>query len=323
MAKKKKILITGGVGFIGSNFVHYMLQKHPEYDITVLDKLTYAGRIENIEDVLPKITFIKGDICNEEDVEKASDCDIIVNFAAESHVDRSILEASAFIKTNIEGTYVLLEMARRQKISKFLQISTDEVYGSTVSGTFKETDALNASSPYSASKAGAELLVLAYHRTYNLPVMITRSSNNFGPYQYPEKLIPVLIINAMHDKPLPIYGDGSNVRDWLYVYDNSSAIDIILHKGKFGEIYNIGSGQEKRNIAIANLILEALSKPSSLIKFVKDRPGHDFRYSMDCQKIRAMGWKPNHSFEKALQNTIRWYKENASWWVPLLKREIG
>ena len=311
---RMKILITGGAGFIGSNFVRYMIEKYPDDEIVVLDKLTYAGRKENLQDVMDKITFITGDICNKEDVEKVGDCDVIFNFAAETHVDRSIEDAGIFVKTDVLGTHTLLEYARRYDIDRYIQISTDEVYGSTMEGSFKETDILDPSSPYSASKAGADLLVMAYYKTYGLPVLITRSSNNFGPYQYPEKLIPVLILKAMQDEPLPIYGEGLNVRDWIYVENNCEAIDFVFQKGEIGEIYNIGAGNERTNIEIANLILRTLNKPKSLIRFVKDRPGHDFRYSLDCEKIKELGWSAKYNFDEALKGTIRWYVDN-EWWL--------
>jgi len=316
---KMRIIITGGAGFIGCNFVRYMLKRYPTEEIVVLDKLTYAGRLENLQDVMDKITFIKGDICNKEDVEKVGDCDIIFNFVAETHVDRSIIDAGVFVKTDVLGTYTLLEYARRYDVEKYIQISTDEVYGSIEKGSFKEDDILDPSSPYSASKAGADLLVKAYYKTYGLPVLITRSSNNFGPYQYPEKLIPVLILNALHEKSLPIYGEGKNIRDWIYVLDNCEAIDLIFQKGKIGEIYNIGTGNEKTNIEIANLILKGLNKPKSLIEFVMDRPGHDFRYSLNCEKIKKLGWKPKVRFEEGIEKTIKWYVENRWWWEPLLQ----
>lgn len=315
-----KILITGGAGFIGCNFVRYMLKKYPDDEITVLDKLTYAGRLENLQDVMDRITFVKGDICDEEDVKKAGHCDVIFNYAAETHVDRSITEAGVFVKTDVIGTYNLLEYARKLDVGKYIQIGTDEVYGSTKKGSFKEDDLLDPSSPYSASKAGADHLARAYHKTYGLPVVITRSSNNFGHYQYPEKLIPVLILNALHNEPLPIYGEGKNIRDWIYVMDNCEAIDFIFQKGKIGEVYNIGAGNEKPNIEIANLILEELGKPESLIKFVKDRLGHDFRYSLNCKKIKRLGWKPRHRFGDALKETIKWYVENEWWWKGLTGR---
>ena len=305
-----RFLITGGAGFIGCNFVRYMLEKYPDDEIAVLDKLTYAGRLENLQEVMNKITFIKGDICDNEDVKKVGDCNVIFNFAAETHVDRSILDAGVFVKTDVLGTYTLLEYARKHDVEKYIQISTDEVYGSIDKGSSSEEDVLDPSSPYSASKAGADLLVKAYHRTHGLPVFITRSSNNFGPYQYPEKLIPVLILKAMHDEPLPIYGDGRNVRDWIYVLDNCAGIDTVFQKGKIGEIYNIASGNEKQNIEIANMILEELEKPKSLIKFVDDRHGHDKRYSLNIEKVRKLGWNSKYRFEDAVKETIRWYKEN-------------
>jgi dTDP-glucose 4,6-dehydratase len=314
-----RILVTGGAGFIGSNFVRYMLHKHPDYKIIVLDKLTYAGRLENLQDTKNKIQFIKGDICHKQAVDKAiRGCQAIFNFAAETHVDRSIIDAGSFVKTDILGTYTLLETARKHGVDKFIQISTDEVYGSVESGSFKETDILEPSSPYSASKAGADLLVKAYHKTYNLPVLITRSSNNFGPFQYPEKLIPVLILNALQNKPLPIYGDGKNIRDWLYVEDNCEGIELVLQEGKAGETYNLASGNERMNLEIAELILKELNKPPSLIQFVKDRPGHDFRYSLDTTKVRDLGWKPGTDFEQGLKRTIKWYQDNKWWWKPLL-----
>jgi dTDP-glucose 4,6-dehydratase len=314
-----RILITGGAGFIGSNFVHYILRKHAEDEVIVLDKLTYAGNISNLKDVWKEITFIKGDICDRELVAQvAKDVDAIINFAAETHVDRSILEPEPFLMTNVIGTQVLLEAARKFNHEKFVQISTDEVYGSILHGSFKEEDPLCPSSPYAASKAAADMLVHSYYVTYGLPVVITRSTNNFGPYQHPEKLIPKLIINALRNEPLPIYGDGRNVRDWLYVIDNCEAIDLVLREGKIGETYNIGAGNEKMNIEIANIILEELGKPKSLIKFVEDRPGHDRRYSVNCEKIRALGWKPRHDFMTALRATIQWYVENEFWWKCLV-----
>ena len=315
---RSRILITGGAGFIGSNFVRYILNNHAEYDVVVLDKLTYAGRMENLQDILDKITFIKGDICSQDDIARVGDCRAIFNFAAETHVDRSIADAAVFVKTDVLGTYNLLEYARKHRIERFVQISTDEVYGSTEQGSFNEEANMAPSSPYSASKAGADLLVLAYYRTYGLPVLITRSSNNFGPNQHPEKLIPLLVLNAFCDKPLPIYGDGLNVRDWIYVMDNCTAIDMVFQKGKLGEIYNISSGAERKNIEVAHLILEALGKPESLIRFVSDRLGHDRRYSLSCEKLTNLGWKPSYDFEPALEKTIRWYQGNNWWWQPLL-----
>jgi len=315
-----RILITGGAGFIGSNFVRYLTRKHRDYDLTVLDKLTYAGRIENLKDILDKIKFVKGDITNEKDVENAEkNMDAIINFAAETHVDRSIVDPENFVRTNFFGTYVLLEFARKHDVKRYLQISSDEVYGSIEKGSFLERDALHPSSPYSACKAGADLLVQAYHKTYQLPVLITRTTNNFGPYQYPEKLIPLFILRAHRNEPLPIYGDGMNIRDWIYVEDNSAAIDTVFEKGKTGEIYNIGAGNEKTNLEIAKLIVKQLGKPESLITFVKDRPGHDRRYSLETTKIRRLGWKPKHEFQAALKKTIDWYLNNEWWWKPLLR----
>jgi len=315
-----KILVTGGAGFIGSNFIHFMFRQHPKDKIVVLDKLTYAGNLNNLKTVVKKIEFIKGDICDRKLVEKvAKEIDVVINFAAESHVDRSIAEPEPFLTTNVLGTQVLLEAARKFDHEKFVQISTDEVYGSVAKGSFREGDSLRPSSPYAASKAAADMLAHSYFATYGLPVLITRSTNNFGPYQHPEKLIPKLIVNAMSNKPLPIYGDGKNVRDWLYVIDNCEAIDLVLRKGKSGEIYNVGAGNEKINLELANLILKELGKPKSLIKFVKDRPGHDLRYSLNCTKIRKLGWRAKTSFEDGIRRTIKWYKENRWWWAPLVK----
>lgn len=306
------MLITGGAGFIGSNFVHYMLDKY-DHEIVVLDKLTYAGNIENLVDVIGNIHFIKGDICKEEDVKVAmKDCDVVINFAAESHVDRSIEDPGVFVKTDVFGTYTLLEYARKYEVNRYLQISTDEVYGSIEKGSFTEESRLNPSSPYSASKAGGDMLVGAYYKTYGLPVLITRSTNNFGPYQYPEKLIPLFITNALNDKPLPLYGDGQNVRDWLYVLDNCRGIDLVLRKGRLGETYNISGGVEKTNLEITHMILDILKKPKSLIKFVEDRLGHDRRYSLDSSKIKKLGWEPICNFEDALRETVEWYAQKFS-----------
>ncbi|ABO35612.1 dTDP-glucose 4,6-dehydratase [Methanococcus maripaludis C5] len=302
-----KILVTGGAGFIGCNFVRYMVQNY-DYEIMVLDKLTYAGNLENLSDISGKIEFIQGDICSEEDVSKAmKDVDSIIHFAAESHVDNSIKNPENFVKTNIFGTYTLLEYARKFGIDKFLHVSTDEVYGSTENGFFKEEDRLDPSSPYSATKAGSDLLVNAYHKTYGLNTFITHCGNNFGPYQYPEKLIPVLIKKAIRNEKLPIYGDGLNVRDWIYVEDHCTGIDTVFNKGNYGEVYNIGSGYEKTNLEIVKFILNELDKPESLIEFVTDRPGHDRRYALDSTKMRDLGWTPKWGFEKALKFTINWY----------------
>lgn len=314
------ILVTGGAGFIGSNFIRYVLNKHPDCRIINLDKLTYAGNLDNLRDIEKNknYTFVKGDICDKEIVEKLTkNCDIIINFAAETHVDRSIIDAGSFVKTDVFGAYVLLNAAKKFGIKKFIQISTDEVYGSIDKGSFKETDNLNPSSPYSASKASADMLVMSYHTTFNFPTIITRSSNNFGQYQYPEKIIPFFILRALNDESLPLYGDGMNVRDWLFVLDNCEAIELILNKGKSGEIYNIGSGNEMTNKELTLLILKELEKPESLIKFVEDRPGHDRRYSLNCDKIGKLGWKPRHEFLDVLKKTVQWYKDSEWWWKPL------
>ena len=317
-----RILVTGGAGFIGSNFVHYTLKEHPDYEIVVLDKLTYAGRRENLQNVWNKITFIKGDITVRNDVlEAARGCNSIVNFAAETHVDRSILQAGTFVLTDVLGAYNLLETAREIGISRFVQISTDEVYGHILKGSFKETDRLNPRNPYSASKAGAELLCQAYFETYGLPVLITRSSNNYGPYQHPEKLIPKTIINALLNRPIPVYGTGKNVRDWLYVEDNCEALDTVLHKGTLGEIYNIGANQELENIQVVKTILEFAEKPANLIRFVEDRLGHDLRYSLDTKKIQKLSWKPKTEFKQGMRKTIQWYKQNSNWWKPVVEKE--
>ena len=314
------ILITGGDGFIGSNFIRHILNKYPEYKIFNLDKLTYCGNPENLKDVEknPNYRFVKGDICDGEIVNKlAKNVDIIVNFAAETHVDRSIVDASEFVQTNVYGTYVLLEAAKKYEIFRYIQISTDEVYGSIERGSFKEEDALHPNSPYAASKAAADHLVLSYFATYKLPVIIVRSSNNFGQYQFPEKVIPLFITNALEDKKLPLYGDGLNVRDWLYVLDNCRAIDLILHKGQVGSIYNVAAGNEKTNLELTKVILKIMGKPEGLIEYVKDRPGHDRRYSLDWTKIKALGWQPQYQFAEALRQTIKWYQDNKQWWQVL------
>jgi len=311
-------LITGGAGFIGCNFVRHMLKEHADDEIVVLDKLTYAGRMENLEEVMDRITFVKGDICDKEIVRTTMEgCDRVVNFVAESHVDRSITSPEDFVRTDVIGVFTLLEESRRRDIERFVQISTDEVYGSTVSGSFSEKDILDPSSPYSASKAGGELLARSYVKTYGLNVMVTRSSNNYGPFQYPEKLIPVLVIKALNDEPLPIYGKGTNVRDWLHVEDNCRAVDLVLRKGKPGDVVNIGSGNEVSNIEVAKTILKHMGKPDSLITFVADRPGHDFRYSLEWEGIKEMGWEPKMSFQEGLKKTVDWYVNNKSWWEPI------
>lgn len=314
----EKILITGGAGFIGSNFVRYMLEKYVNYEIINLDALTYCGNLENLSGIEnnPKYTFVKGNITDKDLVFRITeDVDYIINFAAESHVDRSIENPEIFIKSNILGTQILLDAARENNIKKFLQVSTDEVYGSLgETGYFKEDTPIAANSPYSASKAGADLMVRAYHNTFDLPVNITRCSNNYGPYQFPEKLIPLMISNAIENKELPVYGDGLNVRDWLHVYDHCTAIDLVLHEGKNGEVYNVGGNNEKTNIEIVKLILQNLEKPESLIKYVKDRPGHDRRYAIDSTKIQTeLGWEPKYTFETGIAETINWYLDNSEW----------
>ena len=312
-----KLLVTGGAGFIGSNFIRHMIKKYPDYHITNLDKLTYAGNLDNLKDIegFPNYKFLKGDICDTKAVSDAAEgVDAIINFAAETHVDRSILEPGSFIQTDIYGTYVLLEAVKSLGIKRYIQISTDEVYGSIEQGSFTEESPLMPSSPYSSSKAGADMLVHSYWKTFHLPVIITRSSNNFGPYQYPEKLIPLFITNALEDMPLPLYGDGLNVRDWIYVVDNCAAIDVVLHHGIAGEVYNIGGGNERTNIEITEIILRELGKPKDFIKYIKDRPGHDRRYSIDSSKTRSLGFENKSGFEDAIQSTVKWYSNNEWWW---------
>lgn len=316
-----KFLITGGCGFIGSNFIRFLFSKYKkDVFIVNLDKLTYAGNPKNLKDIdfLPNYKFLHGDICNLEDVKKGmKDVEVVINFAAETHVDRSILGPDSFLKTDIFGVYVLLEEALKRKIKLFIQISTDEVYGEILEGSFLEDSPLNPRSPYSASKAGGDRLSSAYFHTFGLPVIITRASNNFGPYQYPEKLIPLFVTNALEDIPLPVYGDGMQIRDWLYVEDHCKAIDLLIEKGKIGEVYNIGGGNEKRNIDITKMILKKLNKPEKLIKYVKDRPAHDRRYSLNFDKIKKLGFKPSANFDELLDNTIEWYKNNIDWWKEL------
>jgi dTDP-glucose 4,6-dehydratase len=321
LVEDMRLLVTGGAGFIGSNFIRHIIKKYPQYKVINLDKLTYAGNLDNLKEIENNshYTFVKGDICDRKIVDELSkDVEAIVNFAAQSHVDRSIIDASDFIQTNIDGTYNLLEATKRHKISRLIHCSTDEVYGSIGKGSFKERDPLSPSSPYAASKAAADMVVYSYRVTFNLPTIVARSSNNFGPYQYPEKIIPLFITNAVENKSLPLYGDGMNVRDWLYVIDNCEAIDLILHEGKEGEIYNIGGGNELRNIDLTRIVLKVLGKPESLIQPVKDRPGHDRRYSLDCSKIRReLGWTPRFDFERALEETVKWYVDNQWWWKKL------
>lgn len=315
-----KLLVTGGAGFIGSNFIRYILEKYPQYKIINYDKLTYAGNLDNLRDIEKnkRYKFVKGDICDFKLVDKyVKNADMIVNFAAETHVDRSILNADEFIKTAVNGTFSLLESARANKIKKFIHISTDEVYGSILKGSFSENSQLSPNSPYSAAKASSDMLVRSYFITYGLPAIITRCSNNYGPYQYPEKVIPLFVTNAIDNKELPLYGDGKNVRDWLYVLDHCRGIDIAMHKGKNGEVYNIGGGVEMTNIALTKKVLKIMGKPLSLIKKVSDRPGHDRRYSIDCAKLEKLGYKPLYTFEKALEETVKWYMENEKIWRKL------
>lgn len=319
-----RLLITGGAGFIGSNFIHWMLARYPKLEIVNLDALTYAGNLDNLRDIEndPRYTFIHGNICDAEAVAQAMQgCDAVVNFAAETHVDRSIHEAGGFVETDVRGVFVLCEEARRQMVQRFLHISTDEVYGSIEIGSFKEIDPLCPSSPYSASKAGGELLARSYFVTYGLPVLITRSSNNYGPYQYPEKLIPLFTTNLIEGKPVPVYGDGKQVRDWLYVEDQCEALDLVLQKGELGEIYNVGAGNEEYNIDVTKAILKLLSKGEELITYVKDRPGHDRRYSVDTHKIRRLGWHPRHNFLQGLEKTVRWYVEHEEWWQAIKRKQ--
>lgn len=315
------LLVTGGAGFIGSNFVRYMLEKYPTYKVVNYDLLTYAGNLENLKDVEnhPNYTFVKGDINNRELLDylvKTHEIDVIVNFAAESHVDRSITDPDIFVKTNVLGTQALLDVAKANNIKKYVQISTDEVYGTLEeTGYFTEETPLAPNSPYSASKAGGDLLVRAYHETYGLNVNITRCSNNYGPYHFPEKLIPLMITNALEGKELPIYGDGENIRDWLHVKDHCAAIDLVIHKGRPGEVYNIGGHNERTNNEIVHLIVEKLGVSKDLIKYVADRPGHDRRYAIDPTKIMTeLGWKPQYTFETGIVETIQWYIDNQEWW---------
>jgi dTDP-glucose 4,6-dehydratase len=322
------VFITGGAGFIGSNFIRYFLESHPEYRVINYDKLTYAGNLENLSDIEknPRYVFEKGDICDKPNVLrclKEYKIDMLVHFAAETHVDRSILGSAEFIETNIVGTSVLLDAVKESGIQRYLQVSTDEVYGSLGnSGFFTETTPIHPNSPYSASKASADMMVLAYRQTFGLPVLVTRCSNNYGPYQFPEKLIPLVIANAMYNKSLPIYGDGMNVRDWLHVRDHCSAIDAVLHRGTLGEVYNIGGNNEKANIEIVKLILRHLGKPESLITYVKDRPGHDRRYAIDSSRIQnELGWTPSYTFERGIAETVDWYVRNEQWWKRIVSGE--
>lgn len=326
-----KIIVTGGAGFIGGNFVHYMLNKYNDYDIICLDALTYAGNMETLESVInnPHFKFYKADIADRNAVYEIFEKEkpnIVVNFAAESHVDRSIDNPSIFLQTNVLGTGVLMDACRKYGIDRYHQVSTDEVYGDLPLDRpdlfFTETTPLHTSSPYSASKASADLLVQAYHRTFKLPVTISRCSNNYGPYHFPEKLIPLMIANALYDKELPVYGKGENIRDWLYVEDHCSAIDLIIHKGRVGEVYNIGGHNEKTNLEVVKIILKELNKSESLIKYVTDRPGHDMRYAIDPTKIHTeLGWLPATKFEDGIKKTIKWYLDNKTWWQNIINGE--
>jgi len=321
----KRILVTGGAGFIGSNFINYILRSRKDILIFNLDKLTYAGNLQNLKSVEnhPNYTFVKGDIVNDELVSylfQKYEITHVINFAAESHVDRSILGSEIFFRTNVLGTNVLLENAKRYRVEKFIQISTDEVYGSLgPEGQFEETTPLQPNSPYAASKAAADMMALAFHHTYHVPVVITRCSNNYGPYQFPEKLIPLMIINSLNNKKLPVYGDGMNVRDWIYVIDHNKAVELVFDKGKVGEVYNVGANTEKPNIEIIKLLLKHTGKTEDLIEYVKDRPGHDRRYAINSTKIKKeLGWEPAYTFESAIQETISWYLANEKWWKEII-----
>jgi dTDP-glucose 4,6-dehydratase len=321
-------MVTGGAGFIGSNFVRYMLERYDDYSIVVYDKLTYAGNLDNLKDVAERFAgrygFVQGDICDAPTVRetlRSHKVDTIVNFAAETHVDRSIMNPDAFIRTDVYGTYVLLEATRELELERLHQVSTDEVYGHVPEGASKETDSIAPRSPYAASKASGDLMVNAYYITYGLPITVTRGANNIGPYQYPEKVVPLFVTNGMDDQPLPLYGDGLQVRDYQYVLDHCEAIDIVLHRGDIGEVYNIGTGTEMRNIDMTRLILKLLGKPESLIQPVRDRPGHDRRYALDVTKICSLGWEPALSCEEAIEKTVRWYVENEWWWRPIKSGE--
>ena len=326
-----KILVTGGAGFIGGNFIHYMVNKYPEYEIVNLDLLTYAGNLETLKDIedKPNYKFYKGDIADREfifDLFDKERFDVVVNFAAESHVDRSITNPSIFVQTNVLGTQTLLDASREYQVKRYHQVSTDEVYGDLPLDRkdlfFTEETPLHTSSPYSSSKASADLFVLAYYRTYGLPVTVSRCSNNYGPYHFPEKLIPLIISRALNDKPIPVYGKGENVRDWLHVKDHCSAIDLILHKGRIGEVYNIGGHNERTNLEVVQTVLRQLNKPESLIEYVTDRPGHDMRYAIDPLKMESeLGWKPEFNFDTGIKQTIEWYLENKQWWQHIINGE--
>jgi dTDP-glucose 4,6-dehydratase len=316
----RKILVTGGAGFIGSNFIRFLFREKSPLHITVLDKLTYAGNVDNLRQLMGRkdFSFVRGDICDARLLDRLlPGMDVVYNFAAETHVDRSILEAGSFVKTDVLGTYTLLQRCLKAGVPRFVQISTDEVYGSIARGSFCEMDAVQPNSPYSASKSGADLLVRAFCRTYGFPAVITRSSNNYGPFQHPEKFIPLFITNAIEGKPLPLYGGGKNVRDWIYVEDNCRAIELVGRRGKVGEAYNIGAGEEHPNIEIARRIIDLTGADRGLLAFVTDRPGHDWRYSLDSGKIRKLGWRPRVRFDDGLERTVRWYVKNELWWRPI------
>lgn len=318
------LLVTGGAGFIGSHYVKLVLATHPEDSVLVLDKLTYAGNLRNLEDVAdhPRYRFVQADICDARAVEQAmTGIDAVLNFAAETHVDRSLMDPASFIETDVKGTYTLLEAARTAGAGRFLQVSTDEVYGSIDTGSFRETDRLAPSSPYAAGKAGGEMMVMAFTTTYGMDTVITRGSNNYGSFQYPEKLIPLFITNALDNQPLPLYGDGANVRDWIHVEDHCRGIDLALRKGRSGAVYNIGGGNERSNRQITGEILRLLGKDETLIQPVADRPGHDRRYSVCSDAIRALGWTPIMRFEEGLKSTVAWYSERRDWWEPLKSGE--
>lgn len=320
----KRLLVTGGAGFIGSAFVRWQLDHNPDIHVVVYDKLTYSGRRENLLDLdSSRLTFVQGDIADGDTLARALEgCDALVHFAAESHVDRSLHGATDFIHTNVMGTYVVLEQSRRAGLSRVLLVSTDEVYGSIEEGAFRETDPVHPRNPYAASKASGELFGVAFFETYGLPVLITRGSNTYGPRQYPEKVLPLFVTNAIDDQLLPLYGDGRNVRDWLYVDDHCSAIDLVLRQGSPGEIYNIPGGNERENIALTRKILQTLGKPESLIRHVPDRVGHDRRYAIDGSKLWALGWKPSMPWEEGIERTVRWYRENEWWWRPIKSGEF-
>lgn len=322
-----KVLVTGGAGFIGSNFVTYALAAHPDWHVTTLDKLTYAGRIENLRDVMdePRHRFVHGDVADPNVAAPlVAESEVVVHFAAETHVDRSIHDAGDFIKTDVHGTFVLLDAARSATgLRCFIQISTDEVYGSVAEGASRETDELKPRNPYAASKAGADRLAYSYWATHELPVIITRASNNYGPRQFPEKIIPLFITNAIDGQPVPLYGDGLNIRDWLHVADHCRALDLLIERGQPGEVYNVGGGNEMKNVDLTHLILEILGRPRSLIQPVADRPGHDRRYSLDTSKLGAAGWQPRERFDEGLRATVEWYRDNEWWWRPIKEQDAS